>query len=305
MIFRQRAGTVAREEDTPDPGWLAQGDEQFPIGARGNPALTEPAIDRKSRAVGACEVLRVAGSSFRHAAVHGQGDIARRRFLRPDFELVDPEPAFPLILIICFDHQPDVLRAVRLEDLFRAVATMTGPDPLPGGFRFALGGALGQAGFEPGPLLDELVALRFEWLEPCRPLLAGSFRGDFARTVNRPRKCGGERVVIPLRERIELVIVTAGAPHRQPQERFARRPDHLIHLVGANLGGGDGILIAHVVIRTRHEKRRTDLNLRLILAHDIPARCSQDELVERLVIVQRSDHVIRKGQRLVMISLRS
>jgi hypothetical protein len=113
--------------------------------------------------------------------------------------------------------------------------------------------------------------------------LAGRFR-----TREDPR----QSVVILERDRIELMIVAAGAMQRHPQKRFA----HLLNLVidkvhpHGQLVGLDDIDVAQ-----HQEARRRKLILPLFDAagrEQIASQLLTDKLVKRLIGVERTDHVV-------------
>ena len=63
-----------------------------------------------------------------------------------------------------------------------------------------------------------------------------------------------ETVVIALQDGIELVIVTASAAQRQPEEGLPGGVDDFIQRVRAGLGCLYCILIANVVVRASYQK---------------------------------------------------
>ena len=59
---------------------------------------------------------------------------------------------------------------------------------------------------------------------------------------------GVHGVVVALEERIELVIVTAGAAEGDAEEGFAGGAEHFVDGVGADDGGLGGVLVTDVVV---------------------------------------------------------
>ena len=95
-------------------------------------------------------------------------------------------------------------------------------------------------------------------------------------------------VVIARRKRLELVIVTTRATKRETKERQRTRADDVVELIepiGRRIGG-------LVVPMSEPEVAGSDHGLGGRLRHFVPCQLFDDELVERLVGVQRVDHVI-------------
>ena len=89
----------------------------------------------------------------------------------------------------------------------------------------------------------------------------------------------GERrvqtVVVLLRNRIKLVIVTTGAADRQPEKCFARGADDFVNRIGAYLRRLSRIGISNNVQRTANKKSKPDFDRRdRRAASASPARCS-------------------------------
>ena len=96
------------------------------------------------------------------------------------------------------------------------------------------------------------------------------------------------------------MIVAPRAAHRQPQERAARRPHHVVQLVGALVRRQHRVGRLHAVIRPAHDEPR-----RLLRPERIARELLADEPIERPVLIQRADHVIpirpRRRPRLIRL----
>ena len=115
---------------------------------------------------------------------------------------------------------------------------------------------------------------------------------DRAFAMHRAGESRIHRVIILRRERIEFVVVAARAAERDAKESLTRRADHFIERVRADLRCRDGILVADIVVRPRNEKRGADFRVRLIFPDHIAGEMLADELIERLVVVERADDVV-------------
>ena len=108
------------------------------------------------------------------------------------------------------------------------------------------------------------------------------------------------RVVIDLRDRVELVVVATGAADGQTEERAAGGAHHVVQFVGALLSGQAGIGTLHAVIRSAHDETG-----RLVRAEHVARKLLGDELRERHVVVERTDDVVairpRIGARLIRL----
>ena len=110
--------------------------------------------------------------------------------------------------------------------------------------------------------------------------------------MDDPFEGGADTVIVFGRDGVELMVVATGAVDRQSEESAARRGDHVVERGGADdLLGGD-VLVAHVVIRTSHEERATDLDRGVELAEHVTGEVLAHELVEGLIVVQRADDVV-------------
>ncbi len=139
----------------------------------------------------------------------------------------------------------------------------------------------------------ELNQLAFEARDPL-PQLPGFLhallvvgRLDQAVAVLHARKHRLHREVIRLRNRIELVIVTPRAADGQAEKRAAGRCHHVIQFVSALLARQNYVGTLHLVVCAAHEKTR-----RRIFAEQIARELFPDELVVRLVLVERANDVI-------------
>src|SRR5690606_558829 len=101
-----------------------------------------------------------------------------------------------------------------------------------------------------------------------------------------------QAVVVLLRDRIELVIVTAGAADRQPQKRLGCRGDHFVECVRPDLRRLGGILIADIVVGSSNQKRAADRNRGIVRGENIARQMLANELIERLVLVERTDDIV-------------
>src|SRR5262249_26271855 len=81
-------------------------------------------------------------------------------------------------------------------------------------------------------------------------------RQERAVAVAHALERGLEAVVIALGDRVELVIVTAGAVHRQSEEGLANGADHLFQLFFADAQPHEHALLrlAHLVPRARDQE---------------------------------------------------
>ncbi len=110
-----------------------------------------------------------------------------------------------------------------------------------------------------------------------------------------PGKGRVSAIVVGLADRIEFVIVTAGAAERHTQKSLAGRVDDFIQGIGPNLGGLSRVLIVNAVVRARYEKGRSDLYIGISLAEYIARQMLPHEGIEGLVLVDRTNDVVAKG----------
>ena len=117
-------------------------------------------------------------------------------------------------------------------------------------------------------------------------------RGHDALAVLHALEGGAQAVVILRRDRVEFVIVAARAVDREAEKRGGRRGDDVVERRGADVRLCDHVLIAHIVVRPRDEKRRADFHRGIIPPDHIAREMLGDETVERLVVIQRADDVV-------------
>ena len=98
-----------------------------------------------------------------------------------------------------------------------------------------------------------------------------------------------EPVVVLLRNRIELVVVAAGAVDRQPERAFANRADDLVEIVVPPLRV---VLLAKQHARTHAQKSGGDEAVVGSAVHLVAGDLLDQEAVVRLVVVERLDHVV-------------
>ena len=106
------------------------------------------------------------------------------------------------------------------------------------------------------------------------------------------RKMPGERVVVALGDRVELVVVAAGAGDRQPEEGARGRLDLLVDHVQDELPAVLGVV---GLAAEGEEAGRDDLlgPLAVVLGREqVAGDLLADELVVRLVGVERGDHPV-------------
>ena len=112
-------------------------------------------------------------------------------------------------------------------------------------------------------------------------------------------KSGIKPVIVRLANRVELVVMTAGAAHRHPQERPARGIDDLVQRIGSNLGRLGGVLIIDGVMRASHQKGATDLNIGIARSDYISRQMLSEKDVKRLVLVYRTNHIVAKRPKII------
>ena len=107
-------------------------------------------------------------------------------------------------------------------------------------------------------------------------------------TAEDPR----QGVVVRGGDRIELVVVAAGAPDAEREDRAGRGIDHLVRHVHVELLGVDLV----EVVRAEREESRRNLVVHSLLGAPVRQQVARDlltyELVERLVVVERADDVV-------------
>ena len=100
---------------------------------------------------------------------------------------------------------------------------------------------------------------------------------------------GLHAVVVPGRNRVELVVVAAGAAQRQAEKRL---PDVMRHVIEEQLSGHPRHSHASVLPGTCAEKARRDDRVGILGEEFVPGNLFQHELVVRLVPVEAADHVV-------------
>ena len=113
------------------------------------------------------------------------------------------------------------------------------------------------------------------------------------------REGGVKRVIVLLRNGIELVVVAPGTAHGEPQKRFARGADHLVDGVRPNLRRLDRILIAHRIVGPRNQKRHADFHRRITWPDRVPRQMFKHPTVEGFIVVQGLDDVVAIGPGIV------
>ena len=127
--------------------------------------------------------------------------------------------------------------------------------------------------------------------------LAGGGQGSRALTgsiINRLKA-----VIIGLLNRVEFMVVTACASHSQAEECGTGCHHGVVNCICTNLGGLNRILIANIVERTNRQKCNTEHVVRSVRCHGIACNMLSNELIERFVLIQRSNHIIAKRPRVI------
>ena len=99
-------------------------------------------------------------------------------------------------------------------------------------------------------------------------------------------------VVVFSRDGIELMVMAFRAVDRQAQEGAPGGGDHVVERGGTDDLLGVLVLIADVVVRSRHEEGAADLDLGIKFPDDVAGEVFTNQLIERLVVVERADDVI-------------
>ena len=123
--------------------------------------------------------------------------------------------------------------------------------------------------------------------------LRNGHRGVEALEVLDAREDRRHRVVVPSGDRIELVVMAAGATHRQAHEGLRRRVDLLVHHVVFHL---DFVLLDEG-LGADGQKSCCDnsppIDSLLSLGRErVPGELLEDEFVEGRVLVQRVDDIV-------------
>ena len=263
------------------------------------PLLAESPVDREVRSVGLRKILRHRRlRALGPRSVARQRDIARALTGTPCLELHDPRARGRLRI-----------RGARTHNQLHR------PHP------HRLKTLLGQLGVHLRPRRDDLRRRLFRAPRDF-PLEHGALRDPFRPLlVQRPR-CGLERrallrrrhdaapvrhtlkrraqpVIVLRGDRIEFVVVAARTVDRHPQKRPTRRRNEIVEGRRANILPSRHILITDVVVRPGDEKRAADFSFRPVLTDQIAGEMFDYELIERLVVVERADHVVAKRPEIV------
>src|SRR5262249_51118922 len=101
-------------------------------------------------------------------------------------------------------------------------------------------------------------------------------------------KDGQHAVVVLLRERLELVVVAAGAAEREAEERGRRCSQHVIELVVAI-----DLRIGRLIIpSTQAKEGRGDLRLGVATVHFVAGKLFGNEAIKRLILIEGVNDII-------------
>ena len=163
-------------------------------------------------------------------------------------------------------------------------------------------GQLGEFRFSPRDLGRQLIPPRL----PCRKLRVRANRSKNARVVRAEMRATQrlavrldvaeeccQAIVVFLGNRIEHVVVAAGAAEREPEERRAGRADHFIHFVPRRCI----LVIGLIVPDTQSIEARGDDRFGSGLVKFVAGQLLGDEPVVGLVGVKRIDDVIAVAPR--------
>ena len=106
-------------------------------------------------------------------------------------------------------------------------------------------------------------------------------------------------VVVFSRDGIELMVMAFRAVDRQAQEGAAGRSDHVVEGGGTDDLLGVLVLIADIVIRTGHQEGAANLDLGIKFPDDVAGEVFTNQLIEWLIIVDRTDDVISEGIKVI------
>ena len=253
------------------------------------------AIDRERCAIGLGEIIGGGPfGAFGRGAIGSKGHVARRSFVGPDFEFRNTSTDAAFRIARSGRHGEFDEAGVDGGDLlFRQECVGLGPAGLACRQQFLRFGfhGLGQ------------VILRGDYLgalgvEGCHGTVEGLlfFLGhDRPPAVHDAFESGAEAVVVLGRDGVEFMIMTAGAIDGETEEGAAGGGDHIIQRGGTDVLCGDGVLIADIVIGAGDQEGAPDFDGGLVLADDVAGEMLAHELVEGLVIVQRTDDVVAEG----------
>ena len=119
-------------------------------------------------------------------------------------------------------------------------------------------------------------------------LLGGPVRGpQLALAVSHALQQGHEAVVVGGRDRIELVVVAAGARERRAEEGGGRSPDHIVELVGPLVGRQHRVGRFHAIPRAADEEAGRGVRAELVTSE-----LFTDETVVGQVGVESLDDVV-------------
>ncbi len=137
----------------------------------------------------------------------------------------------------------------------------------------------GQRGFDRGQLSAQLgdFLLRF----------GGRGRAQGTLAVFHPLEEGHHGIVVMCWNGIELVVVTAGAVHRQSQKGRGGRAHHIVQFIGPLVGGEHRVAAFHRIHRSPDQESGGG-----VFAQSIAGYLLADEPVERSVFIEGADHII-------------
>ena len=137
---------------------------------------------------------------------------------------------------------------------------------------------------------------RGEWT--LTPTWRTAHRLRITRQGSRAGEDAGQRIIIPRRNGVELVVVAAGATDGQTEKGARRHVDLLVHDVHLQLA----FPRLEKRLRSQHEKSCCDeLFVTLLIAvarKQIAGELLANELGERLVLVERAYHVVAISPRI-------
>ena len=281
-------GAVGQATDLFDAG---QGDDEFGRAAD-EPLGAFVTVDRQGGAVGRGEIFgRGTLGALGLGAGRSEGDVAGRRFGRPDLEFRDASAGAALRIGGGRGHREFHEAGFGRRDAFlRQQGVGLGARRLAGGEQ---GLRLGLDGLGQGVLFsDDLGALLVERAHGGIESL-GLFLGrERTASVDHAFEGGADAVVVLGRDGVELMMMATGAVDREAEESASGGGDHVVERGGADDLLGVGILIADVIVRPGDEERAADLCRGVELADHVPGKVFADQLVEGFVLVQRADDVV-------------
>ena len=149
-----------------------------------------------------------------------------------------------------------------------------------------MGGDMGRCDvfLERGELLLKVLYARSEPRKVALSVFGLALR---AFAVIHAGKESRERVIIALRNGVELVRMTTSAAHGESQEGGPGRRDHVVQFVGTLLGGQPDIGAFNDVHRPTHEKTGGDIG-----SEGIARELLANELVIGFVLVEGGNDVV-------------